>query len=306
MSNLPSILSKDELTQIQTLVGVFIQSGAFPDTKNAAQGIVKIIAGAELGIPPFQAMRDLSFVQGKLTMAGAAIAARIKTSGVYDYEPVTFTESACVLRFTKNGKAIPPDISFTLEDARRLGLAGKDNYQKQARTMLFWRAVTMGARMHCPHLFNGPIYTPDEISSGVANENLPQAALSNPFEATDLPAPIPAQNGANKTASPAITAEVIADNIVLLDNPLDHIIQGDVQSHGARLGDIPIYMLRKVLRSKRFDGKLTPSDKANMAAAIAAHDKDIDRIKADRLARQADETTFENDSVPDFSEGSSE
>lgn len=178
------LLTKDDFETIQRLAKLFMESGLFADTKSLAQAVVKILAGSELGIGPFESMRDLAIIQGKTTMAGSQIAAKIKRSGVYDYEILKFDASEAELQFTKNGKPLQPKIRFDLTDAKRMGLDQKDNYKKQARTMLFWRAVTMGARMHCPEIFGGAIYTPDELSGGKIAEPLP---LEAPARA--LPAP---------------------------------------------------------------------------------------------------------------------
>ncbi len=47
---------------------VFAESGMFVDAKAAAQAIVKIQAGQEIGIPPFAAMSGIHIIQGKPTM----------------------------------------------------------------------------------------------------------------------------------------------------------------------------------------------------------------------------------------------
>lgn len=178
------LLTKDDFETIQRLAKLFMESGLFADTKSLAQAVVKILAGSELGIGPFESMRDLAIIQGKTTMAGSQIAAKIKRSGVYDYEILKFDASEAELQFTKNGKPLQPKIRFDLTDAKRMGLDQKDNYKKQARTMLFWRAVTMGARMHCPEIFGGAIYTPDELTGGRVAEPLlveaPARALPAP------------------------------------------------------------------------------------------------------------------------------
>ena len=168
----PSLIS-----ELGSYAEVFMRSGLFSDTKSRDQAVVKMLAGRELGLGPFESMRDVNIIQGKTTLAGAQIAARIKKTGVYDYEIKQFDEKAAVLRFTKNGKPLSPEISFSIEDAAAMGLASRDNYKKQARTMLFWRAVTMGARMHCPEVFGGAIYTPDEIAKDAPVDAIPTEAL---------------------------------------------------------------------------------------------------------------------------------
>lgn len=177
-----------ELGEIQSLAHVFMQSGLFADTKSISQAMVKIMAGRELGIQPFAAMRDINIIQGKATLAGAQIAARIKQSNDYDFNVLKYDDTGCTLQFTKNGRALSPNVEFTMQHAKQLGLAGKDNYAKQARTMLYWRAVTMGARMFCPHIFNGPIYTPDELR------------LSEPVDAITV---VPVNDLGNEAQSPA-------------------------------------------------------------------------------------------------------
>lgn len=168
------LITKDDFETSQRLAKMFFESGLFADTKSVAQAAVKILAGRELGMGPFESMRDLNIIQGKTTMAGSQIASKIKLSGIYDYQILKFDASGSELLFTKNGKPLEPVIKFGINDAKLLGLDQKTNYKAQARTMLFWRAVTMGARMHCPEVFGGAIYTPDEIPSNQKFEPLPE------------------------------------------------------------------------------------------------------------------------------------
>src|SRR4029077_8382708 len=72
---------------------------------------------------------------------------------------------ACEIVFTRKGRPLTPSSVFTLEDAERAGLKG-DNYRKFPRNMLFARAITNGARVHCPEVFVGAVYTPDELVDG--------------------------------------------------------------------------------------------------------------------------------------------
>src|SRR5699024_846359 len=43
------------------------------------------------------------------------------------------------------------------------GLASKENYKKQALTMLQWRAISGVGRLACPEALYGVQYTPDEL-----------------------------------------------------------------------------------------------------------------------------------------------
>ena len=50
-------------------------SGFFTDTKQAAQAIVKIMAGAELGVGAFASMVGVNIIQGKPTFSANIMAA---------------------------------------------------------------------------------------------------------------------------------------------------------------------------------------------------------------------------------------
>ncbi len=65
---------KHTATEIMSIGKAFAESGMFPDIKSAAQAIVKIQAGAELGIAPFAAMSGIHIIKGKPTI-GAGIMA---------------------------------------------------------------------------------------------------------------------------------------------------------------------------------------------------------------------------------------
>ena len=54
-----------------------------------------------------------------------------------------------------------------MEDARRIGLANRPNWVKDQETMLFARALTRGARRHCPDVFSGAVYDLDELQDDI-------------------------------------------------------------------------------------------------------------------------------------------
>jgi len=68
----PAQLSVQEMMSIGDL---FAQSGLFTDIRGAAQATTKIIAGQELGIPPFAAMNGFHIIKGKAAM-GANLGAQ--------------------------------------------------------------------------------------------------------------------------------------------------------------------------------------------------------------------------------------
>jgi hypothetical protein len=145
------------------------QSGFFADTRQAAQAVVKIQAGKELGFAPVQSMMGIHIIKGKVSLSSNLMAAAIKRSGKYTYRHEKFDEKVCHLKFYEGGTFIGDSV-FTMDDAKTAGLTGSDNYKKFPRNMLFSRALSNGAKWYCPDIFGGPIYTPDELGELVDGE----------------------------------------------------------------------------------------------------------------------------------------
>jgi hypothetical protein len=152
-------LSTISTTEIINIGKAFAESGMFPDIKSAAQAVVKIQAGAEMGIPPFAAMSGIHIIQGKPTIGAGLMAANVKASNKYDYKVIEQTEKVCSIDFYK-GKEKLGNSTFTIEEAKK---AGTKNLDKFPKNMLFARAISNGVKWYTPDVFSGPVYTPEEF-----------------------------------------------------------------------------------------------------------------------------------------------
>lgn len=146
-------------SEIMSMGKAFHESGMFPDIKTAAQAVVKIQAGAEIGIPPFAAMSGIHIIQGKPTIGAGLIASAVKGSGKYDYRVIEQTEKNCNIDFFQ-GKEKLGTSSFSIEDAKK---AQTKNLDKFPKNMLFARAISNGVKWYCPDVFSGPVYVPEEM-----------------------------------------------------------------------------------------------------------------------------------------------
>jgi hypothetical protein len=149
------------ITELMNMAKAFAESGMFPDTKSAAQAIVKIQAGQEIGIPPFASMTGIHIIQGKPTIGAGLIASRVKGSGKYDYRVVEATEKVCSIDFYQGAEKIG-NSTFTIEDAKK---ALTKNIDKFPKNMLFARAISNGVKWYCPDIFSGPVYVPEEMTA---------------------------------------------------------------------------------------------------------------------------------------------
>ena len=154
-------LIKHTATEIMSIGKAFAESGMFPDIKSAAQAIVKIQAGAELGIAPFAAMSGIHIISGKPTIGAGVMAAMVKASGKYNYRVIAQTDKVCSIDYYEGAEMIGTS-TFTIEDAKK---AGTKNTDKFPRNMLFARAMSNGVKWYTPDVFAGPVYVPEEMES---------------------------------------------------------------------------------------------------------------------------------------------
>lgn len=168
MSN-QALMIKDDMSMMD-LGNVLAKSGYFQDARDAAQAVVKVLAGREMGFGPVASMTGINIIKGRVSMGANLIAAAVKRSARYDYRVKVMTADECTIEFLErvDGKRELIGVStFTIADARK---ALTQNIDKFPRNMLFARAMSNGAKWFCADVFGGPIYTPDELGAIVNEE----------------------------------------------------------------------------------------------------------------------------------------
>jgi hypothetical protein len=166
----------------------FAESGLFADTRQAAQAIVKIQAGAEMGFAPFASMTGVHIIQGKVSLGANLMAAAVARSGKYRFKVASHTEQECAIEFFQGAESL--GISrFTMKDAANASLTGKSVWKSFPKNMLYARAMSNGIRWFCPDVLGGgTIYTPEEIGADVNEDGLPLVSKEPEQPATPEPA----------------------------------------------------------------------------------------------------------------------
>lgn len=147
------VMEIESLREPMSIGKIFAESGMFPDIKSQSQAVVKILAGKELGLSPFESMKNLYLVNGKLAIQSNALASLIKTSPKYDYKVDVITNEECKISFFEvvgDQKVLIGVSEFSLKDAAKCGIVNKDPWKNYPRNMLFARALANGVRFYCP------------------------------------------------------------------------------------------------------------------------------------------------------------
>jgi hypothetical protein len=152
------------INQAYRLATALSKSGLIPTALKGKPDdiLVVLMSGRELGMPPMQSLRHLYVIEGRISMSAVMMLGRVLKSGQADFFTVTETTSKLATAKTRR-KGSPDDVvlTFTIEDAMAMNLAGRDNWKKQPATMLRWRVVTALCRLVYPDVVEG-IYSEDE------------------------------------------------------------------------------------------------------------------------------------------------
>jgi len=185
MSQSLAITKLNSIEDLARVGDVFVRSGFFADTRDAAQAIVKVMAGQELGFAPIASMTGVYIVKGKVSLSANLIAAAVKRSGRYTFRVRKHDAQVCEIEFFELDKAGNKESigisSFTMKEAveGRVNMDWDKNsnawkekatWKNFPRNMLYARAMSNGAKWYCPDVFGGPVYTPDELGATIDGE----------------------------------------------------------------------------------------------------------------------------------------
>ena len=128
-----------------------------------------VLMGRELGMGTMAACRKLQVIKGTVTERADSQLARFKSAGGRAvFKELNEAKAVLSLRHPNGDEHVE---TFTIDDARRAGLASNDNYAKHPKAMLRSRAITAGLKSIGWEGAVG-IYDPDEIRSEDLPENV--------------------------------------------------------------------------------------------------------------------------------------
>ena len=162
---------KFTLRDLTTMATAVAASQIFPGIRTQAQAFTLMLLADSMGMHPMTALRQFDMLpNGKPAMKSEALLAQyVAAGGTYKVTERSIERAAGTFTFRANSV----DVEFTAEDAKKAGLAGKDNYLHYMADMLFWRMVARGVRSSGSGVGVGIITTEEAQSTVLTVERVP-------------------------------------------------------------------------------------------------------------------------------------
>lgn len=140
-----------------------------PDEITAA-----ILFGRELNMDPMTALQTINVIQGRPTLTANAMRGMAMSHGV-QFRLDESTETRCVMSARAPGQDQWTTVTWTIDQARKLGLTSKDNWKNQPGAMLIARATSQLCRLVAANVLIGLPYSAEEMRDVEAEPELPAA-----------------------------------------------------------------------------------------------------------------------------------
>lgn len=135
----------------------------------AADVMVIVLYGQELGLAPMQALQVIDVVKGRPSLRANLWVALARKAG-HKVRVVENTATSTTVTVVRHDDPEPISATYTIDDAKLAGLTSNDNYRKNPKAMLYARAASTAIRQACPEVAMG-FY--DEYEVGVGDQPAP-------------------------------------------------------------------------------------------------------------------------------------
>jgi hypothetical protein len=147
-----------------------------------------ILTGREIGIGPMEALGKIHSIKGKPTISAELMRSLALRAG-HDITFPVLTNDKVTAKGRRAGSDTWTEVTWTIKDAERIGVANKDTWRRHPRQMLEARASSELCRLLFPDALGGISYTPEELSDEEAPAT--KTAVKRSTGRTSEPPPIP-------------------------------------------------------------------------------------------------------------------
>ena len=162
-TNLEIVRSVDDLLRLGTIL---VKSGLLPTSVKTPEAAAAIILkGRELHIGAMEALSSINVIQGKPITSPQLMLALARRTGELEDIQIRDDGNTCTVIVKRKGQS-PLTTTFSNDDAKRMNLLNKDNWQKQDKTMRQWRAMGANLRVTFGDATSG-LYLYEEMGADV-------------------------------------------------------------------------------------------------------------------------------------------
>ena len=136
------------LPAVGDLAGKVAQTEFVPDAMRGKPAVVAaaILYGRELGLEPMTSLRSVNIIKGRPALTAEAMRAMVLAAG-HEIRFQEMTNARCVIVGRRKGQDDTTTVTFTMDDAKKMGVGGGQQYAKMPRQMLAARATSELCRL---------------------------------------------------------------------------------------------------------------------------------------------------------------
>ena len=139
------IPTNEEVKTLESMAKYAFESKFFKDMGFGAIFSIMLYA-RELGQNPMQCLfGGMHNIQGKIEISASLMNAMIRKAG-HKLEILACDEKICTIKGTRSNSGETYEASFTIDEAVKAGISGRDNWKKYTSDMLFSRCLKRVAR----------------------------------------------------------------------------------------------------------------------------------------------------------------
>jgi hypothetical protein len=209
MSNQLAVLIP--VSDVERMAVAVAKSGLF-GVNTPDQALALMLVAQSEGRHPASAAKEYHIIKGRPSLKADAMLARFQQAGgSITWDERTDVKVSATFSHPQGGK-VP--ITWTIEDAKRAGLANGDNWKKYPRQMLSARVISEGVRAVYPSVVSG-LYTPEEVQDFTPAESSAKPAIAKPVFSKPVPVEDPE----------VIEAQILKDEVKSQVNPHDDLFR---------------------------------------------------------------------------------
>ena len=210
MSNQIAVIPVSDVERMAVAVA---KSGLFGVNTPEQALALMLVAQAE-GRHPASAAKEYHIIKGRPALKADAMLARFQQAGgKVAWEERSDTKVSATFSHEQGGSLV---VTWTIDDAKRAGLANGDNWKKYPRQMLSARVISEGVRAVYPSVVSG-IYTPEEVQDF-------EPVVSEPVKPT-IAKPVFAKKPAEDVIIAEIVPQELVDEVKSQVNPHDDLFR---------------------------------------------------------------------------------